>query len=215
MELAVAVRVAAVAQAQFVHIPGCQVFLSGGAAEVVIIHKVVARVIGRVDVNHFHLAQVRALQQLEHFQVVALYVEVLRVVPIHRVLRHGAQRLVGRLGGLRLGGILAHPREPVTFAALVHHVVAQEAAQRLEVHPAGRLARLRVGRLGKDRRCHAVQRIKVKLRTIGRSGIQTVEIECVHIVCLLLLVCNYQGEVINFQHFRHKSQTCASSGFSL
>lgn len=44
------------------------------AHEVVSVDEIVAGVVGRVDGGHLHLAQIRLLQQLEHFEVVALEV---------------------------------------------------------------------------------------------------------------------------------------------
>ena len=40
----------------------------------VVVDKVVTGVVGRVDVDHLHLAQIGLLEQLEHLQVVALNV---------------------------------------------------------------------------------------------------------------------------------------------
>ena len=48
-------------------------------------------VIGRVDVYELHLAGIALLQELEHFQVVALEHQVLRRVPIDALLGAGTE----------------------------------------------------------------------------------------------------------------------------
>ena len=66
--------------------------------KIVLIHKIVASVVGRVDVNHFHLAQIRFPQELQHIQIVALNIQVLavpaagRAILAHTVRLDGAQR---------------------------------------------------------------------------------------------------------------------------
>ena len=67
------------------HVPGQWV------GKVVLIHEVIARVVGRVYVDHLHLAEIGFLQQLQNLQVIALNIEVLRRVPIHAVPRYGPQ----------------------------------------------------------------------------------------------------------------------------
>ncbi len=58
------------------------VFLFLRAHKIIGIDEVVARVIRRVDINHLHLAEIAFLQELEHFQIVALDVEVFGTVPV-------------------------------------------------------------------------------------------------------------------------------------
>ena len=89
--------------------------------EVVVIDKVVARVVRRVDVNHLDLAQVVVLEQFEHFEVVAFDVEVLRVIEIDGFLFAGAERHRG--WGVRLadGVALAGPVELVAFLLPFDH----------------------------------------------------------------------------------------------
>ena len=88
--------------------------------EMVVVDKVVAGVVGRVDIDHLHLAQIAFLQQLQHLQVVALDVQVLGGVPVFALFRAGAQRLAGGLVGLHHRGLLAHPGKLVCLIALQH-----------------------------------------------------------------------------------------------
>jgi hypothetical protein len=50
------------------------------------VHKVLAGVVRRVDVDHLHLAEVALLEDLERFEVVAFDEEVLRGVKIDTLL---------------------------------------------------------------------------------------------------------------------------------
>ena len=61
MEPAVGFRVLAVAVAELVHVAGGLVFLGGRAGKAVIVHEIVAGVVGRVDVDHLDLAHVGTL----------------------------------------------------------------------------------------------------------------------------------------------------------
>ncbi|GFI54973.1 hypothetical protein IMSAG013_00010 [Clostridiales bacterium] len=62
-----------------------------GIGKIILIHKVVAGVVRRIDIDHLHLAVVGGLQKLENFQIVALYVQVLRIVKVYAFVRAGAQ----------------------------------------------------------------------------------------------------------------------------
>ena len=54
MELTICLCILHEPVAKFIHVASLQVFLSLCAVEVVVIHKVVARVIRRVDINHLY-----------------------------------------------------------------------------------------------------------------------------------------------------------------
>ena len=101
--------------------------------EVVGIDEVLAGVVGRVDVDELHLPGVALLQELEHFEVVALDHQVLRGVPVHAVFRAGAQGAGGGREGELAGAALAVPVEAVLLLALVHRA-AEQLLQHLEVH---------------------------------------------------------------------------------
>ena len=50
--------------------------------EAVLVHEVMAGVVGRINIDHLHLAVVAALQELQHFKVIALDIKVLSGAPI-------------------------------------------------------------------------------------------------------------------------------------
>ena len=49
--------------------------------EFVFVYEVVARIVGRVDVNHFHFAEVGLLEEFQCVQIIAFNVKILRGVP--------------------------------------------------------------------------------------------------------------------------------------
>lgn len=98
----------------------------------VVVDEVVAGVIGRVDVDHLHLAQVALLEELQHLQVVPLDVQVFGGIPVFALLWAGAQGLADGLVGLHNGGLLAHPGELIALVAL-QHVVGEHLPEQLEV----------------------------------------------------------------------------------
>ncbi len=50
---------------------------------VVLVYKIIPRVVRRVYVYHLHFSVVRRLENFQNFQIVALYIKVFRVLPIH------------------------------------------------------------------------------------------------------------------------------------
>ncbi len=75
-------------------------------AEFVFVYEVVARIVGRVDVDHFHFAEVGLLEEFQCVQIIAFNVKILRGVPIfaggvtgRKVLRMGraASAMAARL----------------------------------------------------------------------------------------------------------------------
>lgn len=144
METTIRIRVLHKAVAKFIHIARLLIIFLSTLFEVIVINEVIARVVRRIDINHLHLAQIRLLQQLQSVKVVALDVNVLRVLPIHTPLRHRAQRLVDGRRSLTTGGLLAHPCKLVGFRLVLDGIIAKELAQLLEVYnmPQGPLAAL-------------------------------------------------------------------------
>ena len=96
-----------------------------GVSEVIGIDKIIAGVVGRVDIDHLHLAVVSRLQQLQDLQVVALDVEVPGGVPVHAFLRAGAQGAGGTLLGQPQAFRLALPLKLVLLKIVVDVLAAQ------------------------------------------------------------------------------------------
>ena len=101
-------------------------------AKIVLVDEIFSRVVGRIDIYHFHLAMIALLQEFQDFEVVALDIEVLGRIPILALLLARAQR-AGR-GRLREAErlALAVPAEAVAFFLIVH-IVAQQLTQDVEI----------------------------------------------------------------------------------
>ena len=112
------------------------------------IDEIAAGVVGRVQVDHLHRAQITLLEDFQHFQIVSLDVEVPGGVPIPAVRLHGAEGSGGGAGGLGHGGPFADPGEFVAILPL-RHVGGQQLLEDLEVdglfHLPVRASRLRDG----------------------------------------------------------------------
>ena len=134
MKSPVGIRVLEQAVLVLVVHPHLLVFLLLRAHEVVGVDEVVARVVRRVDVDHLHLAQIRLLQELEHFEVVALDVEVFGSVPVFALCRTGAQRLADGLVRLYNGRLLSHPGKLVALVP-VHHIRGQHLLEHFKIDP--------------------------------------------------------------------------------
>ncbi len=106
-------------------------FLFGG--EVVFIDKIIPGVVGRVDVDHFHLPEVGFLEELEGVEVVAFDVEVFCVLEIHRLLAAGAQRQGDGRVRQRERLALAGPIEAVAFLRAFDEIGGEFLFQQIEL----------------------------------------------------------------------------------
>ena len=79
MEPAIALRVCYKPITLFVILSAVSHIFVSTLGKIVLINKIVARIVRRINVDHLDLAQIGFLQELQHFQIVALDVEVLAV----------------------------------------------------------------------------------------------------------------------------------------
>ena len=79
------------------------------------IYKIITCIIRRVNIYHLHLAHIGVLEQFEYFEVIALNIEILGILPIYALLWASAQSLANRLGSLLQSRTFANPGEVVTF----------------------------------------------------------------------------------------------------
>ena len=96
MESSIAFSVRYKAVAFFVGLPAVRNIVGGILRKVILIHKIVPRVVRRVNVNHLDFAEVCFLQQLQRFKVVTFNVEVLCCIKINRFFTTWAQCLIYR-----------------------------------------------------------------------------------------------------------------------
>ena len=137
--------------------------------KIVRIHEILARVVGRIDIDQLHLAGVAFLQELQHFEIVALDHQVLRRFPIDAFVRARQQGSGRRCQRDLSRATLAVPVQPILFVALID-CRAEQALQHLEVDPVFR-ERLRKQRL---------QRIDVARHNVGALRLGAFGIKLLH-----------------------------------
>ena len=104
------------------------VFFTLSTMEVIMIHEIITCIVRWVDIYHLYLTHIRVLEQFQHFEVIALDIEVLCGVPVDAFLRTGAQGLAAGLHRLTLCSTLAHPSKVIDLWLSVSHKVAQQFA---------------------------------------------------------------------------------------
>ena len=72
MVTTIGIRILDKAITQFIHISSGFIFLFLRTGKVIVIHKVIPRIVRRININHLHLTEIRLLEQFQHFEVVAL-----------------------------------------------------------------------------------------------------------------------------------------------
>ena len=108
--------------------------------KIVLIDKIVSRIIRRINVDHLHLAQIGLLQELQHFQIIALNVEVFtvkaagRTVLAHAVCHNRAQRCRNGRIGRQHRLFLIRPCKLVAFFPALHDGVGKLLPQNVKVN---------------------------------------------------------------------------------
>ena len=128
------------AVALFIGLAAILLIFIGVLREVIVVHKVIPRVIRRVNINHLHFSKIRFPNHFQHIKVIALDVKVLRMVEVYAFFPTRAQRLVGwRVGQVRMG-FLVRPRKLITFFSVINHISRQFITQLLKVNAKHRLS---------------------------------------------------------------------------
>ena len=109
-------------------------------SEIILIYKIVAGVIGRVNIDHFDLAEIGFLQEFEHVEVIALNIQVLGGVKIHAFFPAGAQR--GGNGRVRqqYGLLLIRPCKLIALFIPLHHNGRKLLFQHIKINTRLRLS---------------------------------------------------------------------------
>ena len=154
--------------------------------KIVLIDKIVPRVVGRIDINHLHLAQIRFPQQLQNIEVVALDVKVLavpaagRAIPAHAVFAHGAQRRGNGCVCRQHGLPLVRPGELIALLTTLHHAGVDFLHEYILINGADNFARFGIDgfrhRIGKQRR----QLFIILIREIGGVHVELIHIHSPH-----------------------------------
>ena len=124
MKATIAAVIRTVTVTLLIYIACGKVFFGSGAGKIIFVHKVTTGVIRRVYIDHLNLAHISLLQELEHLQVVALYIEVFSGIPVYRVFRDRTEGLVSSLISLQMCSLLACPSELVTLIGTIGNGIA-------------------------------------------------------------------------------------------
>ena len=140
MKATIAFGVGHHAVAFFVILAAVSHVILGALCKIILIDKVIACIIGRVNVDHLDLAQIGFLQELQNFQVIALNIKVLAVktsgctVLANTISHHRAQ-------GCRDGRIcrqhrffLIRPCELITFLPALYNGVGKLLPQNVKIN---------------------------------------------------------------------------------
>jgi len=98
------------------------------------INKVITCIIRRIDINHLHLAQIRFLQQLQHFQIVAFNIKVFRIVKVNAFFSARAQGFVNRRIGSQNSSALIRPSKLVAFLQAIYNMVTKLLFQHIKIN---------------------------------------------------------------------------------
>ena len=134
MEATVTIRVGHKAVACLIFLIGAGKVGFGSFREVVIIDKIIARVVGRVDVDHFDLAEIGLLQELEGVEIVPFDEQVLGGVKVHAFFPAGAQGFGNGGIGRQHGLALARPVQMIALLRAFHDAVGKLLPQKVKIH---------------------------------------------------------------------------------
>ena len=135
----------------------CKVFIRV-LGKIILIHKIVSRIIWRVNINHLDFTKIGFLQEFQHFQIIALNIEVFGGVKIHAagatirfsltvcprgncfIFPNRAQRPVDGRIGKQNGLFLVRPSELIAFLVTVHHLAGNLLHQHILINRTNDLA---------------------------------------------------------------------------
>ena len=139
METTIALGVLHHTVAVLIVLPAVSKVLICALGKVILVYKVASGVVRRINVDHLDFAEIGFLQELQHFEVVALDIEVFGGIKVHAasaairfslticpggncfIIANRAQRLIDRGIGKKNGLLLVRPSELIAFLIAVHH----------------------------------------------------------------------------------------------
>ena len=148
--------------------------------EVILIHKVVTRVVRRVNVNHLDFSKIGFLQEFQHFKVVTLDIEVFGGNCF--IFTNRTQRLVDGCIGKQNGLLLVRPSELIAFLVAVHHLAGNLLHQHILINRPHNLAAL------VDRFRHRIGKHRRQLLKIFISLVRCLHFQFVHFQSPLLFL---------------------------
>ena len=177
----------------------CQVFLRA-LGKIVLIHEVVARIVGWININNFNLTKIGLLQELQHFQIIALDIEIFGVVKIHAFPTAGAQRFGNGSVCKQDRLLLVRPCKLIPFLSAIHHLDGDLLHQHILVNGTNHLAVL-VNRLR-----HGVREQLRQLSVILIGFVRRLHFQLIHYACP-----PFSFQKWNMGYFLNSSFNCSSS----
>ena len=147
MEAAVALGIGYKTVALLIELARTEEVFHGRLCKIVFINKVIACIIRRIYIYHFHLVEVGLFKAFQHIKVIALYVEVLRIVKVYTLLTAGTQSGTDGRVGKQYSLLLVRPGELIAFLTSADNDIREVLLQLLEIHFANKFARALVNSL--------------------------------------------------------------------
>ena len=145
--------------------------------KVIIINKVIPRIIRRVYINHFYLAEVCLLQKLQYLKVVALDIEVFSIVKINAFFSARAERFVYRCIGKKNRFFLVGPSKLIAFFVTVNDLAGNLLHKYILINSTDYLA-VFVNRLCYGIGEHSCQLLEILISLICRLHFQFIHYAC-------------------------------------
>ena len=177
VETTIALSVLHHAVSVFIELSAARKVFLRALSKIVLIHEVVARVVGRVYVDHLDLAEIGLLQELQHFQIIALDIEIFGVVEVHAFLTAGAQSFGNGSVCKQDRLLLVRPCKLIPLLPTVHHLDSDLLHQHILVNGTNHLAVL-VNRLR-----HGVREQLRQLSVILIGFVRRLHFQFIHYAC--------------------------------
>ena len=146
MKTTIALRIGHKPVAFFVILTAVSHIFVSTLGKVVLIDKIVAGVVGRININHLDLAKIGFLQEFQHFQIIALDIKVLAVKATGRAIfantvRHNRTQCCrdGRIGRQH-GFFLVRPGKLIAFLSAFHDGIRKFLPQNVKINGVFHLA---------------------------------------------------------------------------
>ena len=117
----------------------CKIFLHT-LSKVILIHEIISCIVGWINKNHIDFTKIGFLQELQHFEVVALGIEVFGGIKVHAFLPARTQRFGNGCIRQQNGFLLVRPSELVAFLFAIHHSARNFLHQHILINGTNNLA---------------------------------------------------------------------------
>ena len=145
-------------------------------SKIICINKIATSIIRRVNINHLDFPKIGFLQQFQHFQIIALDIEVFCGIKVHTFLPARAEGFVDWCIGKKNGLLLVRPSELVAFLFAIHHSARNFLHQHILINGTNHFA------IFVNRFCHSIgeqrrQLFEIFIRLVGRVHFEFVHLD--------------------------------------